>query len=117
MSLKTVVKASSFSHCEPNDFEFTFGAAFKMSITNYPVFRRYSDLNTWFKIISRESFTELKRNGKYFSLTEFKARIHPERMFINDLVNCEVNTIEISTEDEFGEMKKKWEKELIEVKI
>jgi len=88
-----------------------------MKTPSFPVFRRYSDLNTWFLITSPEMFTELKRIGKYYSVSEFKATIHPERMFISDLVNCEVNTIEISSEKEFEEIKKKWESELIEIKI
>ena len=83
----------------------------------FPVFRCYSDRNTWFRISSPGEFIELKRAGKYYSLTSFKASIHPERMFINDLIVCEQNTIEICTEEEFNKMQEKWEKKLTRINI
>ncbi len=88
-----------------------------MEPERFPLFRRYSDLNTWFKIISVDEFIEVKRIGKYFTITSFKAKIHPERMFILDLINCEVDTIVKTTETEFDQLRKQWEKELIKKEI
>jgi hypothetical protein len=68
---------------------------------NFPAYRSYSDGLTWFKLESPTLFTELKLLGKYYSLTRIEADKHPERMFIQDLLNCEFESIKTATENQF----------------
>lgn len=52
----------------------------------YPLYRKYKDGRTWFKINSINGFEELKISGIYFSINSYKANILPDRNFINDLI-------------------------------
>jgi hypothetical protein len=56
---------------------------------------------------------EIKKMGKYFSKTAFQAKIHPERMFIQDLLLVTFESIQLSNEQEFNEMLNSWSSELI----
>lgn len=53
----------------------------------YPVYRKYPHNKTFFKIHSAEEFEELSIMGKKYSLNHFKAKIHPDRMYIFDLLH------------------------------
>ena len=75
---------------------------------DFPAFRKYKNTDTWFKIESTELFTELKRMGKYFSITEIRAGKYPERMYINDLLRCTFDTVEIVDETEFNSTFETW---------
>jgi hypothetical protein len=55
---------------------------------NYPVYRKYKDSKTWFKITSTSTFEEVKILGIYFSIHHFEAVILPDRNFILDLLSC-----------------------------
>lgn len=67
---------------------------------SYPLYRKYADDNTFFKLTSGSTFEELKLLGVYYSLHSFEAKILPDRNFISDLINCGVKGIlEISEKD------------------
>ena len=53
----------------------------------YPVYRKYPHNKTFFKINSDEQFEELNIAGNKYSLHKFHAKIHPDRMYIFDLVH------------------------------
>ena len=78
----------------------------------YPVFRKYIDENTFFKIANESEFQEIKRMGNYFSVTDIICKIHPERMFLNDLVQMNYETIAASSEGEYDQMFEKWSEDL-----
>ena len=88
-----------------------------MSEFNFPEYRKYSDLKTYFKLVSADQFTELKRIGNYYSISEFKASIHPERMFIHDLLTLNTEFILLSSEQEYEQTKLGWENELVKTVI
>ena len=78
----------------------------------YPFFRKYKDGLTYFKITSDTEFQELKRQGKYYSLSNFKCKIHPDRVFMNDLIACSDGYIIESNESEFLQTLKTWSQDL-----
>jgi hypothetical protein len=83
----------------------------------FPVFRSYTDGLTWFKVESPTQFTELKIMGKHFSLNPIIAEKHPERMFVQDLLNCEFESIKRASEDQYLRMLKHCEAELTRVEF
>ena len=74
----------------------------------YPIFRKYNDGLTYFKITSDTEFQELKRQGKYYSLSNFKCKIHPDRVFMNDLIACSDGFILMSSDIEFKQALTNW---------
>lgn len=69
----------------------------------FPLFRKYYHGTTYFKIISADSFEELKIMGNNYSLKYYKATILPDRNYIADLIKNEGNHWEIIDEREFNE--------------
>jgi len=68
---------------------------------NFPVYRKYANNLSFFKIISPDSFEELKVTGNYYSIIIIHAKILPERNFIEDMLKNENgNWVEIG-ENEF----------------
>lgn len=83
-----------------------------MSIVNadkFPLFRKYEHGTTYFKIISIDSFEELKIMGNNYSLKKYKASILPDRNYISDLIKNEGNHWKIIDEWEFNEALKNCE--------
>jgi hypothetical protein len=68
---------------------------------NYPLYRKYSDNKTWFKITSSSTFEELKILGIYFSMHSFQAAILPDRNFISDLISCATEGIVEAEEESY----------------
>jgi hypothetical protein len=58
---------------------------------NYPVYRKYNGLDTWFKIVSDTEFFELKRIGKQVLQSHILAEKFPEKQFIQDMLQCYEN--------------------------
>lgn len=79
---------------------------------SYPIFRKYADDLTYFKITSDSEFQELKRQGKYYSLSNFRCKIHPDRVFHNELINCSDGFIVLSNESEYLQKLKTWSQDL-----
>jgi hypothetical protein len=78
-----------------------------MSLYNsakFPLFRKYSHGNTYFKIYSTTSFDELKIMGNKYSLKNYQATILPDRNYISDLIKNEGNHWEIIDEEEYNEI-------------
>jgi hypothetical protein len=76
--------------------------------TSFPVYRKYADEHTFFKIDSAESFSELRRMGKYYSLSQIQAQNYADRLMINDMVILSSAHYLESTEVEFNRMLKEW---------
>lgn len=80
---------------------------------SFPVYRHYADRLTWFRVDSPSSVYELKRMGIYFSMTHIEAKLYPERVFINDLIECAGEHIMTATAEEFEQVEQQWEQELV----
>lgn len=52
----------------------------------FPLYRKYHNNSSYFKIISFDSFVELKKMPKGFVLYEFRAKILPDRNYIHDMI-------------------------------
>lgn len=52
----------------------------------FPLYRKYPNDTSIFKITSAEAFEELKRTANRWALHEFQAKIHPDRVFIQDMM-------------------------------
>ena len=57
----------------------------------FPVYRKYNGLDTWFKIISEAEFLEVKRIGKQMLRSHIIADKFPEKQFIRDMIECYEN--------------------------
>jgi hypothetical protein len=79
----------------------------------FPVFRKYSDNLTYFRIDSDSEFIELKRLGNYFSKTKVTAKIFTDKVYIKDLIDCNFPGIQKASFETYQHIKLKWEKELI----
>ncbi len=57
----------------------------------FPLFRKYSHDRSFFKIVSKDCFVQLDIIGDAYFLHTFRAKIHPDRMLILDMINNENN--------------------------
>jgi hypothetical protein len=55
-------------------------------MVDFPLFRKYNGVQTYFKIKSESSFQELKISEGFYSLNEFDAVNHFDRLFIQDMI-------------------------------
>ena len=74
---------------------------------NYPQFRKYKNNLSYFKIISKNEFEEIKREGNTLHIYFFEAKILPDRNFIYDMTFDYKNYWEKIPAKEFEELKKK----------
>ena len=67
---------------------------------NFPVYKKYTNKLSFFKVTSPDSFEEIKITGNYYSIITIQAKILPERNFIEDLLkNEQGNWVEISAKE------------------
>ena len=57
-----------------------------MSEIKFPAFRKYIGVETYFKIESTETFEEIRKIGEKWMIENHRARILPDRNFIQDLL-------------------------------
>ena len=67
----------------------------------FPQYRKYVGVETYFKITSDSHFVELKRVGKTFVRTEVDALQYPEKLRIQDMLECRDGAWEIVSEADF----------------
>jgi len=84
----------------------------KKNPVSYPLFRMYSDKQTFFKIESETSFTELKRWGKFYLVQNFEAQNYADRLMIQDMIHCSVAQYVVSTDEEYMQTLDRWSLEL-----
>lgn len=66
---------------------------------NYPVFRKLEGFGRYYKIESPDLFIEVSiLNGKP-NYQSIKAIQYPEKLRIQDMISCEFNFIEMSSEE------------------
>jgi hypothetical protein len=73
-----------------------------MSEQNFPLFRRYSNGRSYFRIISGDEMEELQVIGSSYTIHLLKAKILPERNQIMDLIQANMAGIEMLNEDEYS---------------
>lgn len=74
---------------------------------NYPIYRKYKNNKSYFKIISKEEFEEIQALGNAYTLHHFKAKILPDRNLIEDLsINYEAYC-DVISENEYKTIKEK----------
>lgn len=72
---------------------------------NFPVYRKYKNNKSYFKIIQPDRFEEIQLIGSKRIVKQTTAKQYPEMVFINDLVfNYTEMAIEI-TEEEYLKIK------------
>lgn len=69
----------------------------------YPQFRKYKNNQSYFKIVSKTSFEEIKREGNLWKFYSFEAKILPDRNFIYDMTFDYENYWDIINESDFKE--------------
>lgn len=76
-------------------------------IISYPQYRKYTNGQAFFKIISEEEWEEIQVMSNNYSIHQFKVNIFPDRNYLHDLTfNYENNWLAIE-EDEYESVKKK----------
>jgi len=70
----------------------------------FPIYLKYKQHETYFKINSLQQFEEIRILGKYFNLTAHEAKILPDRVFIADLLEDKGNRLERITSHEFEDV-------------
>jgi hypothetical protein len=78
-----------------------------MKAPAYPLYRKYKNNKSYFKITSASEFEEVQVMGSRYTLHLFKASILPDRNFMHDMTfDYHANWEEI-TEQEYLEVKQK----------
>jgi hypothetical protein len=72
---------------------------------NFPIYRKYYNDKSFFKINSSKHFLELKITGSQKEEFEFKAKIHPDRVFIQDMIAMENGHWVESSAEEFEQIR------------
>ena len=62
---------------------------------DFPQYRKYKNIETYFKIISENKFEELSLFGNKFVKHSIEAKKYPEMLRIKDMLNCEEGTWEV----------------------
>lgn len=65
----------------------------------FPQYRKYPNNKSYFKVLSPHSFEEIQVLGKYKFRMTFEAKIHPDRMLIQDMLEAKENWLVISAEE------------------
>ena len=65
----------------------------------FPVYRKYTNNKNYFKIINDNEFIEISVIGKQVIIKKIEAKIYPDKLFISDLIQCSLSTLEISEEE------------------
>jgi len=73
----------------------------------YPQFRKYKNNQSYFKIVSKTSFEEIKREGNIWKFYSFEAKILPDRNFIYDMTFDFENHWEMISSDEYEQINNK----------
>lgn len=77
----------------------------------FPIFRKYSNNKSFFKVFDADSFEEIQVMGSNYWIYSFVAKILPDRNFIKDMIEMEGGGwIEIS-ERTYNAFKENCEKE------
>jgi hypothetical protein len=68
---------------------------------SFPIYRKYAHDRTFFKILSKKTFVQLDIVGEAFMIHTFKAKIHPDRILVIDMIEMADGAWIASSEEEF----------------
>lgn len=77
----------------------------------FPLYRKLSSADVYYKINNPENFTETKKMGNSFFESDFTAQIYPDKLRIHEMINCTEPFQEIS-DSEYHQIIGEWEKNL-----
>lgn len=70
---------------------------------DFPIYRKYTSLDSYFIITSSTTWIEYKRLGKKYLKYEFTAQQFPEKLFVQDLIAM-TEGITTATKEEIPEI-------------
>jgi hypothetical protein len=71
----------------------------------YPLYRKYSNGKSFFKVISETEFEEIQVLGDKISIHHFETKILPDRNYISDLTYNYEEHWEVCEKEEFEALK------------
>mgnify|MGYP000542297203 FL=1 len=71
----------------------------------FPVYRKYKNSNTFFKLISENRFEEISFIGTKGIIHDIEAKQYPEYLRIQDMINCKDDVWEEITDSEYKAQK------------
>ena len=74
---------------------------------DFPIYRKYVGVDVWYRISSLDEFTEIKQVGESLLLANIKAEQYPEKLRIQDMLNCHENRWEELDAHTFETLEKK----------
>lgn len=77
----------------------------KLKDINFPVYRKYKNNKSYFKIINLRLFEEIQIMGSKKKIQLIEAKMYPEICFINDLLMNYFEMAEELSEQEYLKMK------------
>jgi hypothetical protein len=66
---------------------------------DFPQYRKYPNNKSYFKVLSPSTFEEIQVMGKHKFLTRFEAKIHPDRLLIDDMLQGKGHWVTIPGEE------------------
>lgn len=72
---------------------------------NFPLYRKYKNEKSYFKIVSENQFQELMFIGQRIEVYDFYAKIFPDFRMIQDMILMENDSYDEITEEEFESRK------------
>jgi len=74
----------------------------------FPVYRKYANNRSFFKIISNTVFIQINCLGDYYSKTKYRAKTYPDKLLIHDMIELSNHHWETSSEEEFEKKMKEY---------
>jgi hypothetical protein len=71
-------------------------------MSNFPVYRKYTNNKTYFKILSENEFEELQFIGDKPHVFRIVAQQYPEKLRIMDMLACKDNVWESISEETYN---------------
>lgn len=72
---------------------------------NFPLYRKYKNNKSYFKIINPRAFEEVMIVGSKRLVKTVEARLYPEVAFVNDLISNFESMAEVISEEEYLRIK------------
>lgn len=73
----------------------------------FPIYRKYPNEQSIFKIVDNDHFIELKRTGSRIEKYLFEAKILPDRNFIQDMISLHNDHWVVASRAEFEVLEQK----------
>lgn len=74
-------------------------------VIEFPLYRKYSNNHSFFKVISNASFEEIKKTPKGYTFHLFEIKILPDRHLIHDMIFDFEPHWQVITEEEYDRVK------------